>query len=129
VLADFGFAQRTRLPAEVLQSKNAQCLEGTILFATLLEAIGLEPIIVRVPGHAFVGWKPNQRDGAKPGDIAFVETTMVHNAKFEDATRVALNRVLEEKKAGHFAKGIYGPAFMLDLSDLRKQGFRPQPVD
>jgi tetratricopeptide (TPR) repeat protein len=129
VLADFGFAQRTRLPAEVLQSKNAQCLEGTILFATLLEAIGLEPIIVRVPGHAFVGWRPNARDGARPGDLAFVETTMVHDAKFEDATRVALNRVLEEKKAGHFAKGIYGPAFMLEVSDLRKQGFRPQPVE
>jgi hypothetical protein len=129
VLADFGFAQRTRLPAEVLESKNAQCLEGTILFATLLEAIGLEPIIVRVPGHAFVGWKPNARDGAKPGDLAFVETTMVHNAKFEDAARVALARVIEEKKAGHFAKGIYGPAFMLDLGELRKQGFRPQPVE
>jgi hypothetical protein len=129
VLADFGFAQRTRLPAEVLESKNAQCLEGTILFATLLEAIGLEPIIVRVPGHAFVGWKPNGKDGAKPGDLAFVETTMVHNAAFEVATKVALARVIEEKKAGHFAKGIYGPAFMLDLADLRKQGFRPQPVE
>jgi hypothetical protein len=129
VLSDFGFAQRTRLPAEVLQSKNAQCLEGTILFATLLEAIGLQPIIVRVPGHAFVGWRPNAYDGAKPGDLAFVETTMVHNAKFEDATKVALSRVFEEKKAGHFNKGIYGPAFMLELADLRKQGFRPQPVE
>jgi hypothetical protein len=129
VLADFGFAQRTRLPAQVLESKNAQCLEGTILFATLLEAIGLEPIIVRVPGHAFVGWKPNGKDGAKDGDLAFVETTMVHNAPFEIAAKVALARVIEEKKAGHFAKGIYGPAFMLDLADLRKQGFRPQPVE
>ena len=54
---------------------------------------------------------------------------MVHNAPFEVATRVALSRVIEERKAGHFAKGIYGPAFMLDLGDLRKQGFRPQPVE
>lgn len=129
VLADFGFAQRTRLPAEVLQSKNAQCLEGTILFATLLEAIGLQPYIVRVPGHAFVGWRLNARDGAKPGDMAFVETTMVHDASFEDAAKVALRRFLDEKNAGHFKKGIYGPAFMLELADLRKQGFRPQPVE
>jgi hypothetical protein len=129
VLADFGFAQRTRLPAEVLQSKNAQCLEGTILFATLLEAIGLSPIIVRVPGHAFVGWRLNARDGAQPGDVAYVETTMVHDASFEYAAKVALHRVIEERNAGHFKKGIYGPAFMLELADLRKQGFRPQPVE
>jgi len=129
VLADFGYAQRTRLPAEVLAVKNAQCLEGTILFATLLEAIGLEPILVRVPGHAFVGWRPTEKDGAKPGDLAFVETTMVHDAPFEAAVKVALARVVEERKRGSFAKGIYGPAFMLDLSDLRKAGFRPQPLD
>ena len=126
VLADFGFAQRTRLPAEVLQSKNAQCLEGTILFATLLEAIGLSPIIVRVPGHAFVGWRPNASDGAKArrprlrGDD--------HGAQRQVRgrhPRRAASVVLEEKKAGHFAKGIYGPAFMLELADLRKQGFPP----
>jgi hypothetical protein len=129
VLADFGFAQRTRLPSEVLASKNAQCLEGTILFATLMESIGISPVIVRVPGHAFVGWHLSPKDGGKPGDLAFVETTMVHNASFDEAVKVGNARVLEERKLGHFANGIYGQSFMLELAALRKQGFLPQPIE
>ena len=71
--------QRTRFPREVLASHNAQCLEGTVLFASLLEAIGLEPYIVLVPGHAFVGWGPTKPDYATPAfllpgnDLGWVE--------------------------------------------------------
>ncbi|MBL8911940.1 MAG: hypothetical protein JNM17_14700 [Archangium sp.] len=57
-----GFGQRARLPNDVLASTNAQCLEGAILYATLLEAIGLQPAIIIVPGHAFVGWKATAGD-------------------------------------------------------------------
>jgi hypothetical protein len=129
VLSDFGYTQRTRLPSEVLSSKNAQCLEGTILFATLMEAIGLRPILVHVPGHAFVGWHPSAEDKAKPGALYFVETTMVHSAKFEEAMLVSVHRVESELKAGNFKGGLTGPAYMLELADLRKQGFKPQPVE
>ncbi|MBL8951832.1 MAG: hypothetical protein JNK82_13705 [Myxococcaceae bacterium] len=65
MLSGAGYGQRARLPGDVLTSTNAQCLEGAILYATLLEAIGLQPAIVLVPGHAFVGWK------ASPGDVEF----------------------------------------------------------
>jgi len=63
MLSGTGYGQRARLPGDVLTSTNAQCLEGAILYATLMEAIGLQPAIVLVPGHAFVGWK------ASPGDV------------------------------------------------------------
>ncbi len=129
VLGDFGHVQRTRLPADVLESKNAQCLEGTILFATLMEAIGLKPVIVKVPGHAFVGWHPASEDQAAAGALYFIETTAVHSLPFEQAMMVAKNRVVAEEKAGHFKRGKSGPSFMLDLAELRRQGIRPQPLD
>ncbi|MFT3711270.1 MAG: hypothetical protein QM817_26870 [Archangium sp.] len=59
---DNGYGQRARLPGDVLTSTNAQCLEGAILYAAVFEAIGLQPAIVLVPGHAFVAWKSSPRD-------------------------------------------------------------------
>ncbi|MBI5502317.1 MAG: hypothetical protein HY907_18885 [Deltaproteobacteria bacterium] len=118
--------QRTRLPSEVLASTNAQCLEGTILFASLMEAIGLRPIIVLVPGHAFVGWHGTAADGVEAGTPIFVETTMVHDAKFLDAVKVAMARVVEEQGKGNFERGV---STMLELTDLRARGITPQPVD
>ena len=129
VLSDFGLTQRTRLPSEVLASKNAQCLEGTILFATLMEAIGLRPILVHVPGHAFVGWHPSAEDKEDKDTLYFVETTMVHSAKFDDAMRFSARMVESEMRAGHFKSGLLGQSYMLDLAQLRKQGFKPQPIE
>jgi hypothetical protein len=118
--------QRTRLPSEVLASTNAQCLEGTILFATLLEAIGLRPIFVLVPGHAFVGWHGTAADEMAAGTPVFLETTMVHDAKFLDAVKVAMERVAEERSRGNFDRGV---STIIELTDLRAGGITPQPVE
>ena len=116
--------QRTRLPAEVLASTNAQCLEGTLLFASALEALGLDAIIVTVPGHAFVGWHASPKDGQVPAKL-FVETTMVHAAPFDAAVKVAMKRVADETAAGNFESGM---SRMLELPELRARGITPQPA-
>ncbi len=68
-----GFTQRVRLPRESILQKSANCIDGAVLFASLFENIGLQPLIVLVPGHAFVGVRlaPNSRESL------FIETTMV----------------------------------------------------
>jgi hypothetical protein len=124
VTSEHAVVQRTRLPAEVLASTNAQCLEGALLFATLFEAVGLRPILVLVPGHAFVGWHTIARDGTK-GEPLFVETTMVGGAPFEDAVKVATRRVATELRAGSFKSGA---STMIDVAEIRKAGFTAQPL-
>nr|MBA3500534.1 hypothetical protein [Deltaproteobacteria bacterium] len=124
VTSDQFIGQRTRLPSEVLASTNAQCLESTLLFATVLEAIGLTPIIVTVPGHAFVGWHASPKDGpANP--LFFVETTMVGTGAFQSAVKVAMNRVAQETKAGTFKTGA---SRLIEVKDLRAKGVTPQPA-
>ncbi len=119
------FVQRTRLPGEVLASTNAQCLEGTLLFATLMEAVGIRPIIVLVPGHAFVGWHTVAADGAK-GEPRFVETTMVGGpATFAQAMDVANRRVVQELNAGAFTSGA---STLIDVEQIRGAGFASQPM-
>jgi tetratricopeptide (TPR) repeat protein len=121
-----GQVQRTRLPAQVLSSTNAQCLEGTLLFATLMEAIGLRPIIAILPGHALVGWRATAQDGVRAGAPVFFETTLVHDGSFPQAIQSAMKRVSEEERSGNFRRGI---SQMLDVAALRARGVTPQPLD
>ena len=50
-----GQFQRVRDPATVLNDHSGNCIELSILFASMLETMGFEPIIVFPRGHAIVG--------------------------------------------------------------------------
>src|SRR5262249_6131735 len=59
---DYGAApgqhtQRTRLPREALALKSANCIDGSVLVASLLEGASLNAALVLIPGHALVGWE------------------------------------------------------------------------
>jgi hypothetical protein len=73
--------QRIRLPRETLADQEANCIDGTVLVASLLEAISMNPALVIVPGHAFVAWE------TWPGSDQwqYLETTMIDSAPFEKA--------------------------------------------
>lgn len=73
--------QRIRLPAESLEEKQANCVDGTVLFASLLEAVSLSPALVVVPGHAFVAWE--SWEGSRKW--AYLETTMIGSHSFDEA--------------------------------------------
>ena len=49
-----GLAQRCRLLHESVSAGNANCLDGTVLLASFIEAMGIDSFIVLVPGHALV---------------------------------------------------------------------------
>lgn len=126
IQSDANFYQRTRLPESVLQSTNAQCLEGSILFASLLEAIGLKPMIVLVPGHAYVGWKSTQQDGVN-GQPIFIETTWIHDHSFDDAVYHATLDFYDRSARGEFAASRRDCS-ILDIRELRSKGYSPQPI-
>lgn len=53
---DLPGGQRIRNAQTVLEEKVGTCLDTAVLFASLLEASGLHPVIGVIPGHAFVGY-------------------------------------------------------------------------
>lgn len=54
--------QKTRSVATVLRDGLATCLDTTLLFASGLEAIGLNPVLVMTEGHCFAGvWMIEKR--------------------------------------------------------------------
>ena len=75
--------QRARLPRESLAQKSANCLDGAVLFASLIEGASLSPALLLIPGHALVGWESEE----EAGDWQFLETTMLGTADFDAACR------------------------------------------
>ncbi|MFM7055793.1 MAG: DUF4011 domain-containing protein [Planctomycetota bacterium] len=47
--------QKVRLPEDILSTQLATCLDSTLLFASALEALGLNPVVVLKKGHCFAG--------------------------------------------------------------------------
>ena len=74
------FSQRVRLFEDVLESAQINCVDGSVLFASLLKAINIDPILVRIPGHMFVGYYLDKSHTKKN----FLETTMIGDVNLDD---------------------------------------------
>jgi hypothetical protein len=107
--------QRTRLPRESLAGRSANCIDGTVLFASLLEGSSLNSAIVLIPGHAFVGWEAG--DGSD--EWRFLETTMIGSHDFESACHSGQTQYDEAKSYGR------GRLTMHKLTELRDRGIWP----
>lgn len=74
------FSQRVRTFEDALQASQINCVDGSVLFASLLRAINIEPILIRIPGHMFVGYYTNSRRTA----MSFLETSMIGDVNLDD---------------------------------------------
>jgi hypothetical protein len=117
---DYGAApgqitQRTRLPSESLKQKSANCIDGTVLMASLLEGASLNPRLVVVPGHAFLGWETWNNSG----EWSYVETTMIGSADFAAACASAQKQYVQYDNC--YPDDIKAHA----VADLRRAGIFP----
>ena len=76
--------QRIVLPETVLKNKAGNCIDLTILFASILEGAGLYSLIFLTNNHAFIGWGNKDR----PSEIIFLETTVIGQADFNKAVEI-----------------------------------------
>lgn len=74
------FSQRVRTFGDALNSSQINCVDGSVLFASLLRAINIEPILVRIPGHMFVGYYTDSQRQNK----SFIETTMIGDVNLDE---------------------------------------------
>ncbi len=103
--------QRVRTPAESLADTAANCIDGTVLYASLLLAAGIRPALVLLPGHAVLGWRRN------PGatEWSFLETVATRNYSFEQACEQGEIAV---RSAGSSVK-------IVDVEQMRRRGIYP----
>lgn len=77
-------SQHVRLLDESVRYTQANCVDGSVLLASILRKIDLNPILVVVPGHMFVGFDLD----AEGEQQAYLETTLIR-ADVRDAEIVS----------------------------------------
>lgn len=127
--------QRITMPDQVISSKIGNCIELTLLMATVLEAIGINCVIILQQGHAYLGaWLVNdcspysvcddpsfieKKCSRGIDEMLVIECTHVaqENASFEDAVRSA-----ELNLANHNLFNMF-----IDVKRSRLERIRPLP--
>jgi hypothetical protein len=114
--------QWIRLPEDIIDAGGpANCIDGSILFASLLELASLHPVLLLRPNHALVGWRV--AEGSE--EYEFLETTLIADGNFEQACQDGqrqytdvLFQGLLDKKPRFFCEDF---AILIDIEQCRKQ--------
>jgi len=121
------YAQHVRFLDESINMTQANCVDGSVLMASVLKKIEIKTALVLVPGHCYLAFY--SQDPEKGGKLYGVETVMLGDKK-------PLNEVINyatfqsedslQKKSKQF--GQEGSGYMLvDLDDAREFGIMPIP--
>ncbi len=70
----FVYAQTVRFLDDSVQASQANCVDGSVMMASILRKIGLDAYLVMVPGHCFLGFSDGN---AEDKTMFFLETTML----------------------------------------------------
>lgn len=85
-------SQRVVLPETVLKNKAGNCIDLSVLFASILEGAGIPTHILITTDHAFVGWG----DKRSLDTMFFLETTMVGRNDFDTAIAKGKEKFIED---------------------------------
>jgi hypothetical protein len=107
-------SERVRQPRESLEQSSANCIDGAVVFASAFENLAMDPIVVLVPGHAYVGVRIAQGSAR----YLFVDTALTGRATFETAV-----------KAAEVGLAKYGPSQItrIPVDEARAAGIFPMP--
>jgi hypothetical protein len=95
-----------------------------VLYASLLELANLQPLLVIVPGHAFVAWRTWQ----DTDDYEFLETTMTGTHDFDAALEAGARQFNEARAKSYFGRGLFdseGFARLIDVAACRAKQIIP----
>jgi len=113
-----------RLPCRTLLQGEATPLEAAVLFATLLEAAGLQPVILNLSGRILVGWRATESETGGASEL-FIDIAAPPGRTFEEAVGAGIAAC----QARAFGVGPRREdVWTLDIAALRKAGWQPQPA-
>lgn len=119
------YSQVVRTFDKSINDKQANCVDGTVVFASILRKMGIHSVLVLVQGHCFLGYY-RKKDDAKGNrqDLVFLETTMLDGDKFINEAKEKARAIKDPKKANEMIKLGYMKQFIsaqLTASDEYKE--------
>lgn len=121
------YAQHVRFLDESINMTQANCVDGSVLMASVLKKIEIKTCLVLVPGHCYLAFY--SQDTEKGGKLYGVETTML-------GSKANLPEVIKESTLlrpdslqKNWKKFLQeGSGYMLvDLNEAREAGIMPIP--
>ncbi len=105
-------SQYVRFFDDTTLTSQANCIDGTVLFASVLRRIGINSKIVMVPGHAFLAFDLNDK-----GNVGYLETTLMGST--------SLNQLSDRKRLRDifFDKKTKNEASFASFNDAVNAGF------
>jgi len=83
------FSQTVRTFDNSLKTSQANCVDGTVVFASVLKRMGIRPVMITVPGHCFLGYFV---DDTTTTNIRFLETTMMSGSTYISNPKAAVQK-------------------------------------
>lgn len=126
--------QRIRLPHMVLEQKQGTCLDLALLYASCLEAVGLNALLIFQKGHAYAGCWLEEETFADCAldDVTALQKRIVEGAQeliLVEATDFVIGKNADfEASAKHGADHLKAEADFLCVIDIlrsRNSGIRP----
>lgn len=87
------FAQHVRSLEDSIANTQANCVDGSVMFASIFRKIGLKTFLVVIPDHCFMGIVEDET--AKK--VLIIETTLIGNV---DLKQLSLERGINSLKSG-----------------------------
>ncbi|EKO40274.1 MAG: hypothetical protein B193_1044 [Solidesulfovibrio magneticus str. Maddingley MBC34] len=126
--------QHVRFISDALLSRQANCVEGSCLLASLFRKMGLETWLVALPEHMLVAVALDPQGK----QMLYLETTLLSAATFEDAAKFGQTEMDEayakarqaeaRKKAGKAGDDEDAEEpLLISISEIRQRGVLPIP--
>lgn len=82
------FSQTVRTFDNSLKTNQANCVDGTVVFASVLKRMGIRPVLITVPGHCFLGYYTDDTTS----NMRFLETTMLSDNTFLNNPKTSVQK-------------------------------------
>jgi hypothetical protein len=119
--------QHVRFIEDSLTNKQSNCIDGSVLLASILRKIGLNVGIMLVPGHAYL----TVRDSDNKNFLYAIETTLLGKADLNTAVRTAtVDEDFALSKLVNNPQKYSGEDFRyIDITKIRDSGSQPIPYE
>lgn len=111
------FCQSVRFLDESIDNRSANCVDGTVLMASVLQKIGIQSYLVLVPGHCFLAFNEIEDSAALPTGL---ETTMLGRDNITNVEKLEFLSDAEQSKENHASVSTFVEA--INVGSGRIQG-------
>lgn len=111
------FCQSVRFLDESIDNRSANCVDGTVLMASVLQKIGIQSYLVLVPGHCFLAFNEIEDSAALPTGL---ETTMLGRDNITNVEKLEFLSDAEQSKENQASVSTFVEA--MNVGSGRIQG-------